>query len=146
MAKSRHDRRDPWRWVRDVHFDRGFIARVEVPTVLGLVSYDRPSPWLRSVLTATPERALIREVVPIDQEPRQVKTTAPLFAEIRGWWRFTLDHLPQPLRKRDLWTGDVLWWRDMPTPTPFYATRDEAVTALGRAVVLWARERLRTSV
>lgn len=68
-----------------VEYNRGFISRVIVPRLADVVEggdvsdftedgeivtqeYD-PTPWLRAVLTETPERRLIREIVPLDKFP-----------------------------------------------------------------------------
>ncbi len=149
-----------------VHFERGFIRWVVAPTLDALVqewiansppgeplpdtTYLRrvPSPWLRAVLTATPERALIREVVPLDRKPQQrLHTIGGVPDDIKGRWFFALNvpasgtyqhWIPPYLSDRDLWTGDVVWYNDAPT----YPTREDAVAALGCAVVTWARREM----
>ncbi len=77
-----------------------------------------PSPWLRAVLTATPERALVREVVCVDVE------IGDEGLEELGQDRFHFyeQHLPPPLHGLG-----------------YFPTREAAVTALARALAIWGR-------
>jgi hypothetical protein len=125
-----------------VHFRRGFLHRIEVPTLADLVTADgEPSPWLRAVLSATPERALVSEIVPLDRKPFDLRegsyrprTTSRMFI----WLRTDQDH------------GDV---QASVLPDPFWEfltddgrrngwdTPELAVTALGAAVATLGRAR-----
>lgn len=80
------------------------------------VERTEPSPWLRALLTATPERALIREVFPRNLAP---------WEDHEHHWSWSGTELPYVIRRPDLGP---------------YPTHDGAVTAMGRSIVTWARE------
>lgn len=128
-----------------VRFDRGFITRVEVPTLDELIREGNrqgslavtegevsPSWWLRAVLTATPERDLIREIVPLDKVPF-VYTDQPKYGWDRGRPGRPVEVLPPVVFDR------------LESPN-VYDTRDAALTALGRAIVAWARDHIALEV
>lgn len=112
-------------------YDRGFIARVEVPRLSdcveripsGASDRYRPTPWLRAVLTATPERGLIREVVPLN-----VCNDYYLDGDIDGttYWRSSsiFDHecIPKEV-----------------CPEESYITREGAFSGLGQHIVQFTR-------
>lgn len=133
-----HGDREPVR----VTWDRGFPFRVEVPGMRDCVDDDgreyrragtieyRPRLWLRAVVTHHPT---VLEVVPLDREP------VPFQGVGIGWWGGVI--APGPV-------FDIMWEAN---PEARYEpggegiralqfpTREAAISALGRAVVQWAR-------
>jgi uncharacterized protein (TIGR02996 family) len=104
---------------------------------LGYTTRTVPSPWLRSVLTATPERALVREVVCSDAVPHEFPGHSRPFS----WCRASNDddppyygaaRIPYPIFDLMPDTMPSSAWR-------YFPTREAAVTALARALALWGR-------
>ncbi|MBM3983322.1 MAG: hypothetical protein FJ304_24235 [Planctomycetes bacterium] len=95
-----------------------------------------------------PRDELIREVVPFDRRPIQWnRSVSGVPNDIIGRWFFAMSvppagdrphWIPAWLSAPHLWIGDVRLF----CGTASYATREDAATALGRAVALWGREHL----
>lgn len=133
-----------------IDWRRGFVERVAVPALADCVEWwcpkcghpeshvagncrgeetFRPTPWLTAVLTATHERQVIREVVPLNFNTYLGIDTSLSSGKPNHYWRgsppFDHEFIPEPILRH---CADD------------YPTGDLAVSALGRGIVAWARQ------
>jgi uncharacterized protein (TIGR02996 family) len=148
--------RDRPPWLYPVAFWGGFIRRVTAPRMTDCL-YDEfeehaPSRWLRAVLTVTddhPERALIREVVPADREPLAVTAAHTKWLGLYQWFSWingdkqrsndgsgrAFAELPRAVFEAVAGLSDQTFYDEYAR----FKTRAAAVSALGTAIVRWAR-------
>lgn len=124
----------------DVHFRRGFVERVDVPTLADCVAEEHrplhgstvftvPTPWLRSVLRHHPT---VREVVPLCRKPNAT--------EYGMTWNRDRDHhrstdgIPSPI-------FDLMELQQIGRNYKVADSVEAAVTALARALAAFGRQK-----